>query len=206
VNPLPFPLVAVTDRHLAQPTLEIQVARIVAAGGRWVWFRDKDLERGERLELGLRLRDIVSAAGGRLSVGGDIDLALEMETGAAHVSTPADVAAARRRLGDGALVGMSAHAAGEAAQAQDAGADYVTLSPIHASPSKPGYGPALGPGAIAAAAKCGLPVLALGGVSPAHFAGLHASGAAGAAMMGSLMSASEPGPCIRAALAEWRPG
>ncbi len=47
------------------------------------------------------------------------------------------------------------------------GAAYVSVSPIAATSSKPGYGPALGLGGVrrAAAAAVGVPVLALGGVT-----------------------------------------
>ena len=52
-------------------------------------------------------------------------------------------AAARGRLPQG-LIGVSAHAPEEAGAQLRAGADYMTLSPIFLSPSKPGYGPAVG--------------------------------------------------------------
>ena len=43
-----------------------------------------------------------------------------------------------------ALIGASAHSASEAAALLRAGADYVTVSPVFVTASKPGYGPALG--------------------------------------------------------------
>ena len=52
-----------------------------------------------------------------------------------------------------------------AAAAAGEGCDYATLSPIFVSASKPGYGPALGVGALRDAP---LPVYALGGVDPSN--------------------------------------
>ena len=61
-----------------------------------------------------------------------------------HLSRGGDPAAARHALGARRLIGVSAHSLEEAREAEAAGADYVTLSPIFRSDSKPGYGPALG--------------------------------------------------------------
>ena len=77
--------------------------------------------------------------------------------------------------------------------------DYVLLSPIYASISKPGYG---GRGAAAAfpdsdslaSALAGsrYSVLALGGVTPERFPELAELGFAGAALLGSIWSADDP--------------
>ena len=77
-------------------------------------------------------------------------------------------------------------------EAASAGADYVTLSPIFPSASKPGYGPALGTNILGEAAKLGIPVLALGGVTADKAAACRAAGAAGIAVMGPAMRSSDP--------------
>jgi thiamine-phosphate pyrophosphorylase len=74
-----------------------------------------------------------------------------------------------------------------------AGADYVTLSPIFITASKPGYGPALGVAAIEAAAKLGVSVLALGGVTADAARPCLDAGAAGIAVMGEIMRSDDPG-------------
>ena len=74
------------------------------------------------------------------------------------------------------------------------GADAITLSPIFASASKPGYGPALGLerlGEVAAVSP--IPVIALGGIEDE--AGVRAclvAGAAAVAVMGAAMRAADP--------------
>ena len=102
------------------------------------------------------------------------------------------IAAARAGLGVEALAGISAHTMSDIRAAAAAGADYATLSPIFASPSKPGYGPALGLGGLRAAAGLGLPVIALGGVDSGNARRCLAAGAAGVAVMGGLMRARDP--------------
>jgi thiamine-phosphate pyrophosphorylase len=202
---LPSPLLIVTDRHQARRPLEDVVRDVVAAGARWVWFRDRDLEHAERRRMALRLADIVHGADGRLSIGGDVELAADTGTGAVHVRDLASIPHARRMLGSRALVGLSAHSVADVAHAKTAGADYVTLSPIHETSSKPGYGPALGTEAIAQAARIGIAVVALGGITADNAAAARRAGAAAVAVMGGVMRAANPADTIKTLLAALKP-
>jgi thiamine-phosphate pyrophosphorylase len=103
------------------------------------------------------------------------------------------IAAARARLGAHALIGVSAHGDADVAAAAAAGADYATLSPIFATASKPGYGPELGVAALTRAARHGLPILALGGVTAERVDECLRAGAAGIAVMGEVMRARPGG-------------
>jgi thiamine-phosphate pyrophosphorylase len=89
--------------------------------------------------------------------------------------------------------------------------DYVTVSPVHPSPSKPGYGPPLGPAGLAALTRVAgaPPVFALGGVTAGNARSCLAAGAAGVAVMGVVMRSDHPDRCVRellAALAPAAPG
>ncbi|KAB1071076.1 thiamine phosphate synthase [Methylobacterium planeticum] len=203
---LPSPLLAVTDRR-ACADLAATVRGILAGGGRWIWFREPDLAAAERHHLAEALLAQVRRAGGRLSVGRDVALAAAIGADGVHLpggSGPEAIAGARRALPGRALIGVSAHGPGEIARA--AGADYVTLSPIFETASKPGYGPALGPAALDAAARSGIPVLALGGITPGALPACRHAGAAGFAVMGGLMRACDPARATAALLAAWDPG
>jgi thiamine-phosphate pyrophosphorylase len=194
MSPLPSRLLMVTDRHQAAAPLDAVVREAVLAGVRWVWLRDRDMAPAERRALAERLRAITRRHGAHLSIGGDVDLACALAADGVHLAAGASVAAARARLGAKAIIGASAHDDAEVAAAQAAGADYVTLSPIYPSASKPGYGPALGPAAIARASRFALPVLALGGVSAERVPECLRAGAAGIAVMGAIMrAAGQPG-------------
>lgn len=92
-----------------------------------------------------------------------------------------------------AVLGRSCHNPDELRRAAEEGCTYATLSPIFPSPSKPGYGPPLGPAALAGAP---LPVYALGGVATANAAACIAAGAAGVAVMGAVMAAPDPAATV----------
>ncbi|WP_044564115.1 thiamine phosphate synthase [Azospirillum sp. B4] len=192
--PLPAPpLLVITDRRQATLPLPQLLDQVFAAGCRWASVREKDLAPSDRLDLVRQLRPIARHHGALLTVHGDLTAAVLCD--GVHLGAGGDVAAARARLGPQALVGLSRHHP----NAGLGGADYATLSPIYETPSKPGYGPALGPEALSR-----LPgALALGGITPANAAQARAAGAAGLAVMGTVMRASDPGAVVRALLAAW---
>src|SRR5262249_41763665 len=179
-----------TQAHL--PLLEVVTAAL-EAGCRWVSLREKALPAAHREALLQRLVARASAHGAMAMVHGDIAAAAKAGAGGIHLSRTAQVAEARTVLGLGRLIGVSAHDETEIAVAATAGADYVTVSPILPSESKPGYGPALGfDGLAAIARRSPLPVIALGGITASSACACLAAGAAGIAVMGEIMRSAAP--------------
>lgn len=158
-------LVLVTDRRLADPVGA--VARLPR--GAAVILRDPD--PAARAMLGRRLAPLCRARGVMLLVSGDWRLAARL--GAAGVHLPEGLA--RRgelaallgwRARRGAILSVAAHGAAALHRAGELGADLALLSPVFATRSHPGA-PTLGPVRFAVLARgAGLPVLALGGLTP----------------------------------------
>ena len=173
----PSGLVLLTDRRLASGSLLTVVARAVRGGAAWVILRERDLPYAERRALALQLRDLLPP--GRLIVAGPDPLGAD----AVHLAAADPLPAA----GSVALVGRSCHGIPNLSIE-----DYVTLSPVFATRTKPGYGPALGPSGAAELAG-EVRWLALGGVdSPSRAAACATVGAAGIAVMGAVMRADDP--------------
>lgn len=186
---LPARLLIVTDRHGCPEPLETRVAACLAAGARWIWLRDRDLPAPERAALAENLAAQLARVGGALTIGRDVELAAKVGAAGVQLGDAAAVAPARVRLGRGALLGVSAHSLAEVRAAREAGADYVTLSPIFLTASKPGYGPALGLAVLREAAVM-MPVAALGGISSQTASACHNAGATAIAVMGEVMTSS----------------
>ncbi len=184
------PLLAITDRRQARRPLVETAEALFAGGCRWLSLREKDLPPEERAAVLRRLMALGRRFGA--TVGIHDDVAAAASAGALHLPEGGSISEARARLG-AVLVGVSAHDAAGLARAAAEGADYATLSPIFVSASKPDYGPALGLAALAAATRAApLPVLALGGIDERTIVDAVAAGAAGVAVMGDLMRASDP--------------
>jgi thiamine-phosphate pyrophosphorylase len=196
---LPAPLLLlVTDRAQARLSLEEVVARACAAGCRLVSLREKDLPADEQIALARSLAPIAQRFGARLMLHGDAELACAAGLDGVHLSAHGNAGAARAMLGERALIGISIHSAAEAAALDPAVVDYAIAGPANLTASKPGYGPALGPEGIAAICRAArVPVVAIGGIEPDDAPAVLAAGAAGIAVMGSVMRADDPGKVIK---------
>jgi thiamine-phosphate pyrophosphorylase len=192
------PLLVISDRSQARlPLLEVAAAAF-KGGCRWFSLREKNLPAAGRLALLAELVSMGRAYGAAVMAHEDIEIVIAAGAGGVHLPSGADPAAARARLPRG-LIGASVHGAGEAAALLATGTDYVTISPIFLTDSKPGYGPALGLDGLAkAVALANGPVVALAGITPANAATCMAAGAAGIAVMGEVMRAADPETTVRA--------
>jgi thiamine-phosphate pyrophosphorylase len=191
VLPAP-PLLVISDRSQARWSLEAVADAAFAAGCRWFSLREKDLPPAERRALLAALVKLGRRYGASVTIHDDIEAVVSAGAAGVHLPSGSNPEAARLQLPD-ALIGASAHSSEEASALLRAGADYVTVSPIFVTASKPGYGPALGldglRGVVAQAAGA---VVALGGVSAENAAQCRAAGVHGIAVMGEIMRASDP--------------
>ena len=186
------PLLVISDRSQAKRPL-IEIAAAAFEGGcRWFSLREKDLPAAKRRALLAELAALGRRYGAAVMAHDDIDGVEAVGAAGVHLPSGSDPAAARRRLPQG-LIGVSAHSGAEAAAQLRADADYVTLSPIFLTDSKPGYGPALGLDALAAAARTAPgPIIALAGIGLDNATACIAAGARGVAVMGEIMRAADP--------------
>jgi thiamine-phosphate pyrophosphorylase len=201
---LPIPSIhLVTDRRLA-PDLPARVARALRglpARTAAVHLREKDLGGRELLALALAVGKACAEARQLLIVNDRLDVALLVGADGVHLpSAGVPVADARRLLGPAKLVGRSCHAAAEVEAARAAGADYATFSPIFDTPSKRPFGPPVGVEALRGAAGIGLPLVALGGITPENAPGVREAGAKGVAAIRSWLVGDDPAGAVRALL------
>jgi thiamine-phosphate pyrophosphorylase len=105
-------------------------------------------------------------------------------------------------LGARALIGISIHSVADARALDPDIIDYAVAGPAFETASKPGYGPALGSAGIRAMVQTSrVPVLAIGGIEAARVGETMRAGAAGIAVMGSVMRASDPAGEVRGLVA-----
>ncbi|MDR7279437.1 thiamine-phosphate pyrophosphorylase [Catenuloplanes atrovinosus] len=146
-------------------------------------------------QLALRVRDLCAAAGATCLVNDRLHVALAVGAAGGHVGAlDLPVAAARRVLGPGAILGATARAADTGRAAVADGASYLGVGPCYATTTKSGLPAPLGPGGLApVAGAVPVPVIAIAGVTRVRVPELIAAGAHGVAVVGAVSDAADPG-------------
>lgn len=190
---LPFELMLISDPEAPRGLVGSIAAALrdpVPPGRVAVQLRAKNLPRSVQLQAGQALRKLTCTRGIPLIVNGDYQLALELDADGVHLpETGVTPEHARRHLGSQRLIGRSCHdSQGLAACGPDV--DYATLSPYFEVPQK---GTPLGMAQAAQlCAQTSIPILALGGLQPAHVAPALQCGARGIAVIRAVLHAPDP--------------
>lgn len=160
------------------------VREALLGGARVVQYRDKDRTGGgataqQRLAEARGLCDLCREHGAVSIVNDDVGLAAQAGADGVHLGRDdTDVAGARRRLGERAVIGVSCYDSPERARAAaDAGADYLAFGSFHPSPTKPAAVRARPALLASARTALGLPLVAIGGITAANGAALLHAGA-----------------------------
>jgi thiamine-phosphate diphosphorylase len=136
-----------------------------------------------------------------------VDVALAAAADGVHLG-PHDlpVAAVRNSTPKGFLIGHSTDEPGVARQAQEDGADYVGCGAVFPTDSKADAGEVIGVEGLARVVSAvDIPVVGIGGVTPEGAREIAAgSGAAGSAVIGSVMGAPNVEAVVRELLMPFR--
>ncbi|MHB8059007.1 MAG: thiamine phosphate synthase [Desulfuromonadaceae bacterium] len=200
-----FTLYLITDRHQAGGRPLAEVVRAALEGGvRAVQLRGKDLAVTELYRLAVELRRLTSDFGAALVINDRPDIALAADADGVHIGVSSlPVAAVRRIMGGNRVIGYSAHAIEEALRAEADGADFVTFGPVFHTPSKVAYGAPCGVKKLAEAASVlKIPVIALGGISPANITETLSADIHGIAVISAVLAAASPRAAAASLLAK----
>lgn len=186
-------LYAITPDESDTGALVAKVAAALAGGLAALQYRNKAADAGLRRAQVEALLPLARAHGVPLIVNDDVELALACGADGAHLGVAdGDLAAARRRLGAGRLLGASCYDRFDLAlAARSAGVDYVAFGAAFASPTKPGAVRA--PLSLYARAhrELGLPVVAIGGITLANAPALLEAGVDALAVITDLFGAPD---------------
>jgi thiamine-phosphate pyrophosphorylase len=165
----------------------------------WLQYRNKTASAALRDEQAARLQALCAAAGVPLIVNDSPALAAAVGAAGVHLGEgDAAIRAARDVLGHAAIVGASCYDdAGRARDAAAAGADYLAFGALFPSATKPNARRAT-PELLRAATVHGLPLVAIGGITPDNAAIAIAAGADLVAVVGGVFDAPDPVGAARA--------
>jgi len=180
----------ITDRHRFgatwEPPLVERVRAAARAGVHLIHVRERDLAGGPFARLTENCVTAVHGTRARVVVNDRLDVALAAGAHGVHLRGDSmDAARIRRIVPADFLIGRSVHSVGEAlAVSADGVVDYLIFGSVFQTTSKPGREAAGLHELAEVSAATTLPVLAVGGISPARAGAIAGTGASGIAAIG----------------------
>ena len=192
-------LYAITDGPRADLVGAVRAALL--GGATLVQYRDKTDDAPRRLREARELTRLCAEFSVPLIINDDVELVARCGAAGAHLGEhDADLARARARLGEHAIIGVSCYDALQRARdAAAAGADYLAFGAFFPSTTKPGARRAT-PALLREARALGLPLVAIGGITPENGGALIAAGADCLAVVAGVFGATD----IRAAAEQFK--
>lgn len=185
-------LYLVTDRELSKIPFYEMIKKAVKGGVTVVQLREKKLSSRGFIEEALEVKRIIN--GVPIIINDRIDIALAVEANGVHLGNddmPVDIA--RRILGKDFIIGASAGSVEEAIEKEKMGADYIAVSPVFSTPTKPDAGPPLGLEGIKEMKKfVKVPLIGIGGINKENVIDVMRSGADGVAVVSAIVSSEDP--------------
>ena len=190
-DPAVLRLVAITDSiRDGIPGLVERARKAVDGGATMLQLRLPDETPRTLVDVARALR--AALPGVPVVVNERADVALAAGAQGVHVNADGiSPPALRRIVPPGFIIGASVGDESESERA--VGADYVGIGPVFAAPGSTGAGGAMGLVRFSEIARrCGIPAVAIGGISTANAAAVIASGATGVAVISALFSSDDP--------------
>lgn len=177
---------------------------ILAAGVPLLQLRMKQTPTRRFVEVARRVQALCLAAGCRLMINDRADIARLVGAAGVHLGqedlSPQD---ARPVVGPESILGFSTHSLAQAEAAARAGvADYIGFGPIFATTSKENPDPVVGLNGLREARRqIRLPIVAIGGITPATASEVWRAGADAVAMIGAIVHADDVTATVKRLLA-----
>jgi len=184
------------------------VEAALAGGVRLLQYRDKTRDTERRRAEAAELATMCARYEVPLVVNDDVPLAREVGAGVHLGREDVSVAEARAALGTDAIIGVSCYGLiDRARQLQAEGADYLALGAMYPSTTKP-HAPVVAHDVLTQAKTLGLPVVAIGGITPDNGQVLIDAGADYLAVVSAIFAAADIQTAARqfANLFDPRPG
>lgn len=188
-----YTLYLCTDSRLMScGTVEESVERGILGGVSVVQLREKNASSLELFQLAKRVKLVTDRYNVPLVINDRLDICQAVDAAGVHLGqSDLPCREARRILGDGKLIGVSAALPEEAARAQADGADYLGVGAVFTTSTKTNTRPVT-PDAIRAIRQAvTIPFVVIGGVNAQNIAQLYGLGINGAAVISAVVSSPD---------------
>ena len=189
-----FPAVKVypiTDVRLTGLSHAEQVTRLIQGGATLIQLREKSLSPREFFHQAQAALEVARAHDVRIIINDRVDIALALHADGVHLGQD-DMPphAARKLLGDEALIGFSTHNPVQAFSASTFPIDYLAIGPVFPTSSKNKPDPVVGLAGLREVrdAVGDLPLVAIGGITAQNIESVLKEGATCVAVIGAVLA------------------
>ncbi|RLB86189.1 MAG: thiamine phosphate synthase [Deltaproteobacteria bacterium] len=168
------------------------VEQEIRGGADVIQLREKQMSKRERLEFGLKVRELTRRYGVLFIVNDDVDLAMILDADGVHLGQDdIPIQYARPLIGD-KLIGISTHSLEQVKQAVEAGADYIGFGPIFDTTTKQDREQTVGLELLAEVRDiCPIPYVAIGGIKRENLSGVIEAGCNRVAIISDILLAND---------------
>lgn len=187
-------LYVITESSVSRGRSTVEVVeQAVAGGASAIQLREKELSVSELLEVGRIVREITREAGVPFIINDRVDIALALDADGVHLGArDFPVGEARRLLGNGKIIGATAHNIEEVRKIVGEGVDYIGFGPIFGTTTKKDALPPRGLDMLKRVrSETHLPLVAIGGINHANARSVIVAGADAVAVISAVVSAPD---------------
>jgi len=179
----------ITDVSISGLSHAEQVALLADRGATLVQIREKHAPPLQFYEQAKAARAVARERGVQIIINDRVDIALAVGADGVHLGQddlPPE--AARRLLGDNAVIGCSTHSLSQALEVTKLPVDYIAIGPIFQTSTKENPSPVVGLDGLRVVREAigKLPLVAIGGITPANAEEVIEAGADAVAMIRGL--------------------
>lgn len=187
-------LYAITDRHwLDGRSLTDVVEDVLKGGATFLQLREKNLTHEELVAEAKKIKKITDKYNVPFVINDDIYAAKEVDADGVHIGQKdADYHTARKLLGPGKIIGMTAPSIELAKKAEAMGADYVGAGAVFGTSTKKDTHPLSTDALKAIADYVSIPVVAIGGITADNINKLKGTDISGVAVVSALFASDTP--------------
>ncbi len=181
----------ITDTALSSLSHAEQVKRLIKGGATLIQLREKNNSVRSFSDDASEAIRIARLAGASVIINDRVDVALALGADGVHLGQiDMPVAAARRLLGNDAIIGFSTHNIQQVRAALDLPIDYLAFGPIFPTQSKHNPDPVAGLEALSLIKSISghLPVIAIGGIDESNVVEVLSAGADSAAIISAIVA------------------
>ncbi|HDI79095.1 MAG TPA: thiamine phosphate synthase [Desulfobacteraceae bacterium] len=156
-----------------------------------IQLREKEMSKREKIDFGIRVRDLVKRYNRLFIVNDDLDIALILDADGLHLGQE-DIPISYARKWFKKIIGISTHSIPQAEEAIRAGADYIGIGPISSTSTKENPDPLVGLDILRELNRLStIPFVAIGGITEDNLSDIIDTGCRRVAIISDILTASD---------------